>query len=223
MKIIFLIQKISTKYCWLTAWRWPKVKLLTCHKTIVRAPVEELPSCRVSPATSWPRTQPRWQTQGSGFCDGEITFVMGYFLLLQKGCNCHNSHYQLSCDSHSEEFDWHHHGRLPAAGRPESDWCWDAVSSAASVLRVLTRHRHLCSGLRTAAELRAAADQGSRLRRPAPGRARAANWAVMGVRRWRCLGWLLELQTKVREDFAHTRAFSWLKAPTSAFTGIYTW
>ena len=92
MKIIFLIQKISTKYCWLTAWRWPKVKLLTCHKTIVRAPVEELPSCRVSPATSWPRTQPRWQTQGSGFCDGEITFVMGYFLLLQKGCNCHNSH-----------------------------------------------------------------------------------------------------------------------------------
>ena len=34
---------------------------------------------------------------------------------------------------------------------------------------------------------------------------------------------LLELQTKIRKDFriiekAHTRAFSWLKAPTSAFT-----
>ena len=36
-------------------------------------------------------------------------------------------------------------------------------------------------------------------------------------------GWTVELQTKVREDFtimekAPTRAFSWLKAPTSAFT-----
>ena len=28
----------------------------------------------------------------------------------------------------------------------------------------------------------------------------------------------VELQTKVREDFTPTRAFSWLKAPTNAFT-----
>ena len=28
----------------------------------------------------------------------------------------------------------------------------------------------------------------------------------------------VELQTKVREDFNRTRAFSWLKAPTNAFT-----
>ena len=37
------------------------------------------------------------------------------------------------------------------------------------------------------------------------------------------LAWILELQTKVREDFtmtekAPTRAFSWLKSPTSTFT-----
>ena len=31
------------------------------------------------------------------------------------------------------------------------------------------------------------------------------------------LEWILELQTKVREDFT-TRAFSWLKSPTSTFT-----